>query len=58
MSITPKQRTQSPSAIDPSVIADGLGAMEFKMLAQTRELYLTPGSSLHSTADDPRKGGS
>ena len=25
------------------------------LLARTKELYLTPGSSLHSTADDPRK---
>ena len=25
------------------------------LLARTKELYLTPGSSLHSTADDPRQ---
>ncbi len=129
MSITPEESTPSPSAIDPNVVADALGEMEFKMLApfnsghvgvfwseaggpspwemhpecdemlhvlegeievevlphdgtpgktthipagsfyvvprgcwhrqnllaRTRELYLTPGPSLHSTADDPRK---
>lgn len=48
----PSEKTRVPAG---SVIVVPRGCWHRQnLLARTRELYLTPGQSLHSTADDPR----